>query len=601
MFRLKSSHGSSITEGTLADGWLRRAGLALLAPIALAGLMGLSVEPIAAQVAGDEIRTAEEIPAELAGPDIRPEVGGLQGAVVSGHPLASQAGYEVLRAGGNAVDAAVTMAAMLTVLRPHMNSVGGDNFSLFYDAESGEVTALNTSGRAGELATPEFFTSQGHDRVPGSGALPVTVPGAVSGWAAALDRYGTISLSEALQPAIQVAEEGFMVTKTLAEDLVNSAARLNDAGQEIYRPGGQPLQAGDVLRSPQLAQSLRTIAEQGPSAMYGGEIGASIASFLEEEGGHLTLADFASHEPEWTESISVPFRGRQVHTVPPNSQGIVLLQMMGMAEHIPFEDRLPNSGELLHELVEIQKLTFADRDRWVSDPEWNDIPVAQMLDPDYLSDRVAMIGDRAAESRDAGFGDEVLAAGADTDEDGDTVYLMVVDSSGNAVSWIQSIFGSFGSNLVDPGTGIVLQNRGAGFTLEEGHPNQVAPGKRPFHTLMSALVTNENGFEMTIGTPGGSGQPQFLTQTLIQALVYGMSPQQAVEAPRFRAGSGTSLSLESRLPDYVIDDLRDRGHDVSVTEGWTANFGNMQVIHRLPTGVLRTGADMRREAAAMAY
>ena len=549
-----------------------------------------------------EVATSEVISEEIAGSDIRPEVGGLSGAVVSEHPLASQVGYEVLKAGGNAVDAAVSMAGVLAVVRPHMNSVGGDMFGLFYEASTGKVTALNASGAAGEVGTPAFFTDKGLTRVPGSGSGSVTVPGAVSGWAAALERYGTISLSEALQPAIKVADEGFMVTTTLSEDLWEASARLNPAGQAIYRPNGEPLKAGDLLRSPQLAESLRTIAQEGPSAMYGGAIGQSIAAFIEAEGGHLRPGDFATHKAEWLDPISISFRGRDVYTMPPNSQGIVALQMLTMADTLPFEDYTSNSPELLHKLVEFSKLAFADRDRWVADQRFATVPVPQLLDPEYLQRRAATVTEQAALEVDAGFGDEILvAANAKVDEGGDTVYLMVVDSEGNAVSWIQSLYGTFGSNLMDPATGIVLHNRGSGFSLVEGHPNQVAPGKRPMHTLMNLMVTNADGFEMAVGTPGGGGQPQFVVQGVIQSMIFGLSPQQAVEAPRFRAGNGADLALESRLPQSTMDALAARGHEVSVTQGWTAEYGSLQMIQKLPNGILRPGADMRREAAAMAY
>jgi gamma-glutamyltranspeptidase/glutathione hydrolase len=534
-------------------------------------------------------------------PEIRPEVGGLHGAVSSDHPLATAAGYEVLRSGGNAVDAAVTMAAILAVVRPHMNSVGGDAFALFYDGASRSVSALNASGRAAAGATPEFFRDQGIDRMPGSGPLSVTVPGAVSAWAEALDRYGTISLAQALAPAIEIARDGFMVTTTLADDLRNSSARLNEGGQAIYRPGGRALEAGDLLKSPQLAHSLERIAAEGPGALYGGSVGASVAAFLEGLGSPLRLSDFAVHRPEWTETIHTEFLGHRVHTVRPNSQGVSLLQVLGMARTLPFAERQPNSDRLMHEMVEFVKLAFADRDRYVADPAFADVPLDRLLDASYLAARAGQVTERAVEGQEAtSFADEFRTD--ETDGGGDTVYLMAVDQWGNAVSWIQSLFGTFGAGIVDPETGIVLQNRGSGFTLDEGHPNQVAPGKRPFHTLMATMVTDLDGeFAMTIGTPGGGGQPQFIAQTLVQMLAFGMSPQQAIEAPRFRVGSGVNLSVEDRLPLQVSEGLAVRGHNVNATPGWDANYGNMQVIRRLPNGLLRTGADMRREGAAMAY
>lgn len=550
-----------------------------------------------------EVQTSEIIPLELQGSDIRPEVGGLNGAVVSEHPLASQAGYEVLRRGGNAIDAAVTMAAMLTVLRPHMNSVGGDAFVLYYDAATREVSALNASGRAGELATPEFIAAAGNERMPFSGPLSITVPGAVSAWEETLARYGTISMAEALQPAIDIAENGFMVTTTLAEDMASGAPRLNDAGKAIYMKNGEPFAPGDILVSRDLANSLRMIAEQGAAALYGGELGNTIAEYLGSVGSHLTTADFANHQAEWTTPASTTFQNSTVYTVQPNSQGMVLLQMLAMLEAREQSQYAHNSEVILHDMIEITKLAFADRDDWVADPAFATVPVDRLLDRSYLTERAALVTPTANNEVYSGINrssvDHIGDAGH---AGGDTIYLMVVDQQGNAVSWIQSLFGTFGANIVVPGTGIVMQNRGAGFTLEAEHPNQIAPGKRPFHTLMATMVTDAAGdFQMTIGTPGGGGQPQFIFQTLAKLMMFDLTPQQAVESPRYRLGNGNEVGIEVRVDAAVTDALSARGHIVEPGYGWTADYGSMQAIERLPNGVLRTGADMRREAAAMAW
>ena len=538
---------------------------------------------------------------------IRPEVSGLHGAVAAGHPLAAQAGYEVLRAGGTAADAAVTMAAVLAVVRPHMNGVGGDAFALFYEAETGRVTALNGSGRAAAGATPELFRERGLDEMPETGPLAVTVPGAVSAWAAALERHGTFSLAQALEPAIRLADEGFVVTHTLAEDLAD-VSDLNEAGQGIYAPEGRPIAPGDVLRNPALARSMRALADQGPSAIYGGPVGQALARFLEAEGSPLRVEDFRAHSADWTEPLTFPFQGRTIHTLPPNSQGIAVLQTLAIAEARGLgqdqgleQARGPMDPALLHTLVEAKKLAFADRDRWVADPDVSPAPVDRLLDPEYLARRAGEIGPRAAEEVAPGFDDDGTGTGQ-TDGDGDTVYLIAVDADGNAVSWIQSLFHSFGSGLVDPETGIVLQNRGGGFTLEEGHPNQIGPEKRPFHTLMATLVTDQAGtFEMALGTPGGHGQSQTVAQALVQMLIFGMGPQHATEAPRYRSYDGLTLAVESRMAPLVLRELEVRGHELRVVEGWTAPFGNLHVIRREASGALRTGADMRREGAAAAY
>lgn len=565
--------------------------------VILSAMVQASLFTTAAYAANTEIQTSENVVLQ----EIRPEKGGLHGAVVSEHPLASQVGYDVLKAGGNAVDAAVSMAAMLSVVRPHMNSVGGDTFALFYDAETGEITALNSSGKAAGLAEPGFFTSQGLERLPFTGPLTVTVPGTVASWEASLKRYGTISLSDALQPAIEVARDGFMVSTTLAADLAKAGPRLNEAGKAVFYPAGAPLEAGSILKNPDLAGSLSAIAKDGASVMYEGKLGQKMAAFLEAEGSPLRAPDFASFKPEWTTAVSMPFQGKHVHTVKPNSQGIVLLQMLTMAGNMPLKEMGQNSAPLLHNLIETTKIAFADRDRWVADPAYADVPVDGLLDPAYLKKRASLISNKASADYISGLSvpDE---KGALLNEDGDTVFLMVVDEKGNAVSWVQSLYSSFGSNLMVPGTGIVLHNRGAGFSLEEGHPNQIAPGKRPFHTLMAAMVTDDNGkFEMTIGTPGGSGQPQFITQALINSYVFDMSPQLSIESPRYRIGSGTAVTLDERLPDSVIRSLTEQGHDITLSESWVANFGSLQIIRRLPNGVLRTGADMRREATALAW
>lgn len=609
----------------------------LPAAVAALAVLAAACQVESPDAPADEARGVGERPAELEDfQAIRPEVAGTRGAVVSGHPLASAAGYEVLRAGGNATDAVVTMAAILAVVRPHMNSVGGDAFALFHSAGSREVEALNASGRAAVGATPAFFAGLGHETMPQSGALAVTVPGAVSGWVAALERHGTFSLAQALQPAIRIAEEGFVVSATLARDLTG-ATDLNEAGQDVYAPGGVPHEAGALLRSPALARTLRAIAVEGPGALYGGEVGRALADFLEAEGSPLRLQDFADHEATWSPSLSAELLGHRIHTLPPNSQGMVLLTTLGIFEAVGLEGRSTLSPAVFHDLVEARKLAFADRDRWVADPRalnpaeaetaFPDEPLAELpaglgsmeeilealLDPAYLAERAALVGTRAADEVAPGLtvpGEtdpgQPAAGGSDdaegADDDGDTVYIMAVDADGNAVSWIQSIFSSFGSGLVEPTSGVVLQNRGAGFTLQEGHPNRIAPGKRPFHTLMATLVTDlEGGLVATIGTPGGQGQSQSVAQGLLHLLAEGLDPQAAVEAPRFRSEDGLLLRVEDRYPAAARAELELRGHELELHTGWTAPFGNLQIIYRTPDGLLRTGADMRREGAALAY
>ncbi len=533
----------------------------------------------------------------------RADVSGRSGAVVAGHPLAAAAGYEVLRRGGNATDAAVTMAGVLAVVRPHMNGVGGDAFALFFDGATHTVTGLNGSGRAGAYATPSFFAERGMTEMPGAGAATITVPGAVSAWAAALERHGTITLAEALAPAIELAENGWVVTSTLQRDIAGDAvAELNDAGRAIFAPDGDLPAVGALLHNRALAATLRAIAAAGPDAFYRGAIGATIAQFVAAEGGHLTADDFRAHRAEWVEPLDMALAdGRHVRAMPPNSQGFVALQQLAMTEAFDLRALQHNSAGYLHTLIEIKKLAFADRDRWNADPAFAPAPLDRLLDRDYLRGRAALVGADAATDVAPGIGSPDRTEPASGN--GDTVYLMAVDSDGNAVSWIQSLFSTFGSGLVEPTTGVVLQNRGAGFTLDESHPNVIAPGKRPFHTLMPLIVTDADGaLRMTLGTPGGHGQSQFLTQVYHNVFTFGMTPQQAVEAPRYIHNRGVRISVESRVPMDVRAELERRGHEVRAIDGWSATFGGAQVILVDPrTGVLRAGADPRREGYALAY
>lgn len=532
----------------------------------------------------------------------RPDVSGREAAVVADHPLAAAAGQDVLRRGGNAVDAAIAMAGVLAVVRPHMNGVGGDAFGLFFDGKSGRVTALNGSGRAGRLATPEFFASRGVKSMPSSGALTITVPGAVSAWAAALERHGTMKLADLLAPAIRLAEDGWVVTTTLDRDIAESAPKLNEGGRAIFAPGGTLPPVGGLLRNRALAATLRALAAGGADAFYRGPTGERIAKWVESQGGYLRPEDFRTHEPEWVEPLSMTLAGgRRAWAMPPNSQGMTQLQMLAMAEARGVSSLEHNSADYLHALIETKRLAFADRDRWLADPSMAKLPVTELLDPTYLKSRAAMVGPTAAAEVRPGIGD-APRSGDVASGTGDTVYLMAVDRDGNAVSWIQSLFASFGSGLVEPETGVVLQNRGSGFVLDAGHPNQIAPGKRPFHTLTPLLVTDDGGLRLTIGTPGGHGQPQFLTQVYFNLFGFGMTPQQAVEAPRYIHNNGRRSQIEDRIPASVRSALTERGHQVSAVSGWTATFGGVQLIYIDPkSGARRTGADPRREAYAIAY
>jgi len=533
----------------------------------------------------------------------RPDVRGTRGGVSSDHPLATQEGLRVLEAGGNAVDAALAMAGVLAVVRPHMNGVGGDAFILYYEASSGRVYALNGSGRAGALATPAFFRDKGLEEVPSTGAMSVSVPGAVAAWWDVSQRFGTMPFGKLLEPAIHYAREGFPVSTRLARDFREQSGSLNEAGRALYLPGGEPPPVGSLLKNPALAATLERIARDGKDGFYRGPVAQRLAAFLEAEGGYLRAGDFAAHTSTWVEPLRGDYLGHEMLVFPPNSQGITQLELFGMAKSFDLKEMGHNTSRYLHTLIELKKLAFADRDRWVADPEKADIPVARLLDSAYLAARARLVDpDHAATSVEPGVGGDPGNDPGSRDDSGDTVYLTAVDGDGNAVSWIQSNFAGFGSGLLEPETGVLLQNRGSLFTLQDGHPDQVAPDKRPFHTLTPMMALRDGRLAFTLGTPGGDSQTQSLLQIVDNLLLFGMTPQAAIEAPRFRSNSGVNVSIEDRVPASVRSELEAMGHDLRVVQGWTATFGGAQMIRIEPDfGTLTVASDPRREAYGLAY
>jgi gamma-glutamyltranspeptidase len=536
------------------------------------------------------------LPLRLEAQDMRrPDVMGREGAVVSDHALASAAGAAVLRSGGNAVDAAITMAAVLAVVRPHMNGVGGDNFLLIRDARTKRVYALNGSGRAGAKATPAFFASQRLSRVPGTGIMSVSVPGAVRAWEDALKRFGTISLSAALQPAIGYAERGFPVSTRLSRDIAEESRKVtaDSSLRRLFLPNGEAPKPGTMLLQADLAKTLRAIATGGADALYRGPLAQLIAKFIDREGGLVSEADLSAHHSQWQEPISTTYAGKTVLAFPPNSQGMTFLEMLNIAEAAMPADAPPNSAAVIHALAEASKLAYQDRDRFLADPDFSAVPVERLISKAFAADRARLIRR-----------DTVVALDRDSaprDGNGDTIYLAVVDKDGNAVSMIQSLFASFGSGRMVPGTGITLHNRGSLFELDSAHPNVITPGKRPFHTLSPAMALNQDGsVAIAFGTPGGDGQPQTLVQILNNVLRYNMTPQQAVEAPRWRVFAGTRLGVEPGIDSLTRAALERRGHVVRVQEP-SAEFGGAQMIVIHSSGAKMTGADFRREAYAIVW
>jgi len=513
-----------------------------------------------------------------------------RGVVATSQPLASAAGLEVLQRGGNAVDAAVAAAAVLSVVEPHMTGLGGDVFALLWSARERRLVGLDASGRSGTGMTPEALGSGDGGRVPERGAGAVTVPGALSGWASLVKHHGTMALGDLLAPAHRLAEEGFPVSPIIAAQWAEATELLRSdegARSTFLLDGARPPRAGEWFRNADLARSLAAIAQDGPGALYGGALGRLLTDGLGAAGGYVSLADLESHTSRWVDPISVDFRGHTVWELPPSGQGVAALQMLRMLEAWDLAAMGHNSPEALHLMIEAKKLAFADLERHVADPASMEVTPEALLDPDYVARRRALIDpSRAAHA---------LPEPGMRSTAGETVYLTVADAEGNMVSFINSIFEAFGSGFVAPGTGFALQNRGAGFSLEPGHPNRVAPGKRPMHTLIPGFVTRAGEPLLAFGVMGGAMQPQGHVQLLLNLLEFGMDLQQAVDAPRFRHMSGPQVGLEP-VPAQVRAALEGLGHELVEAP----NFGGAQAILRLERG-WAAGSDPRKDGLAVGY
>lgn len=532
------------------------------------------------------------------------------GAIATSQPLASAAGLHVLASGGNAIDAAVTAAAVLSVVEPTMNGVGGDLFAIVFDGKTQTLRALNASGRAGQGATPEAFASLRLTAVPDRGPLPVTVPGVVDGWHELLAAHGTITLAQALAPAIGYARDGFAVSEIIAEQWrdTEDVLRRDDHAAAVFLPGGRAPRPGEVFRNPALAATLDIIAAGGRDAFYRGSIARAIADDLARRGGHVTAEDLAAHQSNWAAPISTTYRGHEVFEFPPNTQGLVVLQMLNILEGYDLKALGHNSAAYLHLLVEAKRIAFADRNAFLGDPAF--VPPAtlrMLLSKDYAAQRRKDIDPlRAAPEYRPGRPPAATgrppapATGSGHDRDGrdrgDTIYLTAADSQGHVVSLIQSLYESFGAGIVAGRTGIVLHDRGAGFRLDEGHPNRIAPGKRPMHTLVPAMVLKDGKPWLSFGVMGGDMQPQGHVQVLANIIDFGMNVQEAGEAPRVRH-MAQGVALESAISQAARDGLTARGHVVIQRRG---AFGGFQGILIDPaTGVLMAGSDPRKDGLAI--
>ena len=551
-----------------------------------------SITAAVAAVLATPVALHAQRPTTLAG---RSTVYAPHAAVATSQPLASTAGLEVLRQGGNAVDAAVAAAAVLAVTEPHMTGIGGDMFAIVWLAKEQKLVALNASGRAGSLMTRETLQARGFRPGSQQGIMSVTVPGALAGWDKLLRTYGKRTLAQVLQPAIGYARDGFPVSPIIAAQWANETKFLqrDSAAAATFLPGGHAPKAGEWFRNPDLARTLQEIADKGIGTFYGGALGQRIVARIAALDGFVTLDDLKKNAPTWVTPISVPFRGYRVWELPPNNQGIAALEMLRILEPYDLKSMGQNSATYLHYLIEAKKLAYADLDRFVGDPDHLDMPAEQLLTDEFIAERRSHLNaTRAQEHVDPG----------PARTKSETVYLTVADAEGNMVSFINSNYDYFGSGIVVPGTGFVLHNRGAGFTLTPGLPNTVAPGKRPFHTLVPGFVTQTvNGREqayMSFGLMGGGVQAQGHVQFLLNYFVFGMDLQAAIDAPRFRHYDGLRVALETPITDAVRDSLRAMGH--VLIEQPPVAFGGAQAIVRLPRGYA-AASDPRKDGMAVGY
>lgn len=529
----------------------------------------------------------------------RSEVIAQNAMAATSQPLATQIAIDIMQDGGNAIDAAIAANAALGLMEPTGNGIGGDLFAIVWDAESEKLYGLNASGRSPQSLTLDYFIENGYEKIPALGPLPVSVPGCVDGWFELHDRFGLMEMKEILSPAIAYARQGFPVSELIAYYMQRSTYLAQFPGfEEVYMPEGEMPEKGEIFKNPALANTLEKIAEGGREVFYEGEIARTIAQYMEEQGGFLSFEDLKNHESEWVEPVSVNYRGYDVWELPPNGQGIAALQILNILEEYDISEMGFGSPEYLHVLTEAKKLAFEDRAKYYADPAFNEIPVEELISKEYARERKKLIDPhRAAKTYNAG---EL--------ETGETIYLTVADSFGNMVSLIQSNYRGMGSGMTPPELGFVLQDRGELFTLEEGHNNSYAPGKRPFHTIIPAFITKDGKPYISFGLMGGAMQPQGHAQIVVNLVDFGMNLQEAGDAPRLNhSGSsqptgtemrdGGILSLESGIPYTSIRELMRKGHDVQFALG---PFGGYQAI-MWKDGVYYGASESRKDGQAAGY
>jgi gamma-glutamyltranspeptidase/glutathione hydrolase len=509
----------------------------------------------------------------------------VNGLVATDHHLATAAGLSVLREGGSAVDAAVAAAAVCAVAQPHRTSIGGDLFALVYDASRRDVTAYNGSGSAPRAVGVDVFAGG----FPGEGALIATVPGVIAAWADLLHDHGRLGLDRVLAPAIGYAAEGFPVSDGLAEAFVDSGARLDAEAARVFSPRGRFPRAGDILQQPDLADTLREVATGGAAVFYTGAVAERLAQSIARAGGAIGMEDLAAHTTDRPAAAHITYRGLSIYGQPPVSQGHILLEELAIAEGLDMAELAWGSADLVHQMVEIKKMAFADRDAFAGDPRAVLFDVGRLFEPAFAGARRKAIPSRASERTDPG----VMAA--------DTTYLAVVDRDGNAVSLIESVFSEFGSACVVPGTGVLLNNRIVGFSLDASSPNVLAPGKRPVHTLNTVIALEGRMPRFVFGTPGRHAQVQTNFQLAVGLIDQGFDVQRAIEEPRWYHEVGKALKVESRFSEATRKGLAAKGHDVVLLGDWAEVTGGAQAIAIDGNGVFSGGADPRREGHAAGY
>ncbi|WP_433869207.1 gamma-glutamyltransferase [Saccharopolyspora sp. CA-218241] len=527
----------------------------------------------------------------------RPVALARNGMVSSPHYLASSAGVQVLQQGGTAVDAAIAVNSTLGVVYPHMTGPGGDALWLVYDAASGSVQALNGSGRSSAQATREFFRGRGHRAIPARGPLAaINVPGAVDSWCSAHARYGRLPLSQLLQVAIGYAKGGFAVCGGHAVCAMEVAEVLgaHPLTRSTMLPLGRPPAMGDVLALPRLAETLQEVAQHGRKGFYEGPVAAEIARSVQQAGGLLTVEDLAEHRSDWVAPISTTYRGYRCYQNPPNSQGFSHLMTLNIIENTDLTTMGDRDPAYVHLLVEATKLAFADRDRYLTDPDFQEVPLGQLLSKEYAAELSRRLRHEA-----------VTPPVPTARMGGDTTCSVVVDSAGNAVSVIQSLYHEFGSGFIAGDTGVLLQNRGSFFSLDDEHPNRLEPKKRTFHTLMPGMLFHDGKPEMVYGTMGGEGQPQTSTALVTRMVDFGYDVQAAIDAPRWLYGrtwgdSRRDLRVEDRFPEATVGALQIQGHPVRTVASWDGAMGHAQAI-RIAGDVLMGGADPRGEGLALGW